>query len=87
MLERGIRTDSGSVANAMLTALLRSRLGFRQFHPGDSYPAVETDPGIQRGQKIRAANVRERSAPGLQRRPLKREHTKRRRRLLSWDAE
>src|SRR5271167_1375869 len=29
---------------------------------GDSYPAVETDPEIQRGQKIRAANVRERSA-------------------------
>jgi hypothetical protein len=28
MLARGIRTDSGSVASAMLTALLRSRLGF-----------------------------------------------------------
>ncbi len=27
MLARGIRTDSGSVASAMLTALLRSRLG------------------------------------------------------------
>src|SRR5208337_1664001 len=32
-----------------------------QFHAWDSYPAVETDPEIQRGQKIRAANVRERS--------------------------
>ena len=31
MLARGIRTDSGSVASAMLTALLRSRLGF--FNP------------------------------------------------------
>ena len=28
MLARGIRTDRGSVASAMLTALLRSRLGF-----------------------------------------------------------
>ena len=28
MLAPGIRTDSGSVASAMLTALLRSRLGF-----------------------------------------------------------
>ena len=28
MLARGIRTDRGSVATAMLTALLRSRLGF-----------------------------------------------------------
>ena len=28
MLARGIRTDSGSVASAMLTALLRWRLGF-----------------------------------------------------------
>ena len=28
MLTRGIWTDSGSVASAMLTALLRSRLGF-----------------------------------------------------------
>src|SRR5271166_6100555 len=40
------------VAGPGLTALLRSRLGFRQFHAGDSYPAVETDPEIQRGQKI-----------------------------------
>ncbi len=39
------------VAGPGLTALLRSRLGLRQFHPGDSYPAVETDPEIQRGQK------------------------------------
>ena len=53
---------SGLLAGPGLTALLRSRLGFRQFHPGDSYPAVQTDPEIQRGQKIRAANVRERSA-------------------------
>src|SRR5208337_1601388 len=53
---------AGFVAGPGLTALLRSRLGFRQFHAGDSYPAVETDPEIQRGQKIRAANVRERSA-------------------------
>ncbi len=28
MLTWGIRTDSGNVASAMLTALLRSRLGF-----------------------------------------------------------
>ena len=28
MLVRGIRTDSGGAASAMLTALLRSRLGF-----------------------------------------------------------
>ena len=28
MLAQGIRTGSGSVASAMLTALLRSRLGF-----------------------------------------------------------
>ncbi len=28
MLARGIQTDSGSVASAMLTARLRSRLGF-----------------------------------------------------------
>src|SRR5271169_4681183 len=28
MLVRGIRSNSGSVASAMLTALLRSRLGF-----------------------------------------------------------
>src|SRR5208337_2621597 len=39
------------VAGPGLTALLRSRLGFRQFHPGDSYPAVEADPEIQRGRK------------------------------------
>src|SRR5271169_5484413 len=50
------------VAGPGLTALLRSRLGFGQFHAGDSYPEVETDPEIQRGQKIRAAKVRERSA-------------------------
>jgi hypothetical protein len=50
------------VAGPGPTALLRSRLGFTQFAAGDSYPAVETDPEIQRGQKIRAANVRERSA-------------------------
>ena len=50
------------VAGPGLTALLRSRLGFRQFHAWDSYPAVEADPEIQRGQKIRAANLRERSA-------------------------
>src|SRR5271169_2213500 len=37
---------SGLVAGPGLTALLRSRLGLRQFHPGDSYPAVETDPEI-----------------------------------------
>src|SRR5271167_4562148 len=53
---------SGLRAGPGPTALLRSRLGFRQFHAGDSYSAVEKDPEIRRGQKIRAANVRERSA-------------------------
>ena len=39
------------VAGSGLTALLRSRLGLRQFHAGDSCPAVETDSEIRRGQK------------------------------------
>ena len=48
MLARGIRTDSGSVASAMLTALLRSRLGFfgrvgflDPFQLRGNYPRVE----------------------------------------------
>ncbi len=48
MLARGIRTDSGSVANAMLTALFRSRLGFLaaldfwiRFDCGVTIPRVE----------------------------------------------
>ncbi len=48
MLARGIRTDSGSVASAMLTALLRSRLGFLasldfwiRFDCGVTIPRVE----------------------------------------------
>ena len=48
ILARGIRTDSGSVASAILTALLRSRLGFLasldfwiRFDCGVTIPRVE----------------------------------------------
>ncbi len=61
MLSRRIRTDTGNVASAMLTALLRSRLGFLgsldfsfRFNRRGNYPSR----GIA---WIRAANVRERS--------------------------
>ena len=71
MLARGIRTDGGSVASAMLTALLRSRLGFfgRVGFLDPLQLQVNYPPGGIAA--IRAANVRERSAPGLQRGPLK----------------
>ncbi len=48
MFARGIRTDSDSVPSAMLTALLRSRLGFLasldfwiRFNCGVTIPRVE----------------------------------------------
>ncbi len=48
MLARGIRTDSGGVASAMPTALVRSRLGFLSvldfwigFNCGVTIPRVE----------------------------------------------
>ena len=74
MLARGIRTDSGSVASAMLTALLRSRLGF--FDRVGFLDPLRLGVTIPRAElpAIRAANVRERSAPGLQPRPLNSKH-------------
>jgi hypothetical protein len=48
MLARRIRIDSGSVASAMLTALLRSRLGFfGGFGFLDPFQLRGTIPGVE----------------------------------------
>ena len=59
MLARGIRTDSGSVASAMLTALLRSRLGFcgrvgflDPFQLRGNYPRMELNPSRERKRAV-----------------------------------
>src|SRR5271166_1948203 len=53
----GLRCRPGADRSLTFAARIRAIPPAR-----DSYPAVETDREIQRGQKIRAANVRERSA-------------------------